>query len=116
MTGGVVLVLGPTGRNFGAGMSGGLAFVLDLWGRFGGDAHGSCNTDMVGLQPLEEQEDIALVRRLLRQHFEWTGSPLAPRVLAHWEAYQHRFVKVMPHDLARALEAQERAELDERAV
>jgi glutamate synthase domain-containing protein 3 len=116
MTGGVVLVLGPTGRNFAAGMSGGLAFVLDLWGRFGGGVDGLCNTEMVGLEPLEDQEDIALVRSLLRQHFEWTGSPLAPRVLAHWPHYQSRFVKVMPHDLRRALEAEQEDELDERAV
>jgi glutamate synthase domain-containing protein 3 len=116
MTGGVVVVLGPTGRNFAAGMSGGLAFVLDLWGRFGGGADGLCNTEMVGLEPLEAPEDIAVVRRLLHQHFDWTGSPLAPRVLAHWPHYQSRFVKVMPHDLKRALEAEEDAELDDRAV
>jgi glutamate synthase domain-containing protein 3 len=57
-----------------------------------------------------------VVRRLLHQHFDWTGSPLAPRVLAHWPHYQSRFVKVMPHDLKRALEAEEDAELDDRAV
>jgi glutamate synthase domain-containing protein 3 len=99
MTGGVVAVLGPTGRNFAAGMSGGIAFVLDLWGRF----ESSCNTDMVALEPLEAQEDIALLRRLLKRHVEWTGSGVARRVLANWAEYQPRFVKVMPHDLRRVL-------------
>src|SRR5207237_2802545 len=77
MTGGAVAVLGLTGKNFAAGMSGGMAFVLDLWGRF---AAGLCNTDMVALETVEAQEDIALLRRLLRQHVELTGSPAAQRI------------------------------------
>jgi glutamate synthase domain-containing protein 2/glutamate synthase domain-containing protein 3 len=98
MTGGTVVVLGPAGRNFAAGMSGGTAYVLDLWGRF----ESSCNTEMVGLEPLAS-DDVALVRRLLRQHAELTGSPAAQRVLAHWHEYLPRFVKVLPHDLKRVL-------------
>jgi glutamate synthase domain-containing protein 2/glutamate synthase domain-containing protein 3 len=106
MTGGVVVILGPTGRNFGAGMSGGVAFVLDLWGRF----RESCNMDMVGLEPLEEDEDIVLVRRLLSQHVTWTGSTTAQRVLTNWSEYLPRLVKVMPHDLRRVLAARQDAE------
>jgi glutamate synthase domain-containing protein 3 len=118
MTGGVVLVLGPTGRNFGAGMSGGIAFVLDLWGRFAESEGRSslCNTEMVSLEPLEIHEDVALVRRLLRQHLDWTGSRAAHRILSHWQEYLPRFVKVMPNDLRRVLDAQRRTEISERAV
>jgi glutamate synthase domain-containing protein 3 len=100
MTGGVVVVLGPTGRNFAAGMSGGTAFVLDVWGRF----RESCNTEMVGLEQLEDPDDIALLRRLLKRHGEWTHSVVARRVLDNWTEYVSRFVKVMPHDLRSALE------------
>jgi glutamate synthase domain-containing protein 3 len=103
MTGGVVVILGPIGRNFGAGMSGGVAFVLDLWGRF----RESCNMDMIGLEPLEEDEDIVLVRRLLSQHVTWTGSTTAQRVLTNWSEYLPRLVKVMPHDLRRVLAARQ---------
>lgn len=105
MTGGVVVILGPVGRNFAAGMSGGTAYVLDVWGRF----PQMCNLDMVGLEPLATREDIGLVRRLLKQHRDWTGSSTAQRVLTHWAEYLPRFVKVMPHDLRRVLEDQEAA-------
>jgi glutamate synthase domain-containing protein 3 len=95
-------------------MSGGMAFVLDMWGRF----QRMCNMDMVGLEPLEAQEDVALVRRLLAQHVEWTGSSIARRALAHWTEYLPRFVKVMPHDLRRVLAEREPDDLavEERAV
>jgi glutamate synthase domain-containing protein 3 len=96
-------------------MSGGMAFVLDLWGRFADGSNGLCNREMVGLEPLDARDDVALVRRLLRRHVEWTGSPTAHRVLTHWTGYQARFVKVMPHDLRRALET-EREAAGERAV
>jgi glutamate synthase domain-containing protein 3 len=109
MTGGVVVVLGPTGRNFAAGMSGGVAYVLDLWGRF----RRACNLDMVGLEALENHEDVALVRHLLARHFEYTGSSVAQRVLDNWHEYLPRFVKVMPHDLKRVLA--ESAALEEQA-
>jgi glutamate synthase (ferredoxin) len=66
-----------------------------------------CNTEMVGLEPVEEPEDISLLRRLLTRHLEWTGSSAARRVLANWSEYQRRFVKVMPHDLRRALEREQ---------
>jgi glutamate synthase domain-containing protein 2/glutamate synthase domain-containing protein 1/glutamate synthase domain-containing protein 3 len=109
MTGGVVLVLGPTGRNFAAGMSGGMAFALDLWGRF----RKACNLDMVELEALEHHEDIALVRMLLARHLEYTSSSVAKRVLDNWHEYLPRFVKVMPHDLKRVMV--ESAALEEQA-
>ena len=87
--------------------------MLDLWGRFGR----LCNTDMVGLEPVEDAEDVALLRRLLTRHLEWTGSSAARRVLSNWSEYQRRFVKVMPHDLRRALAREEaRAPGDEAAA
>jgi glutamate synthase domain-containing protein 2/glutamate synthase domain-containing protein 3 len=109
MTGGAVLVLGPTGRNFAAGMSGGTAYVLDLWGRF----TSACNLDMVGLEPLADREDIALVRRLLKAHLDWTGSDVAQRILLNWNEYLPRFIKVMPHDLRRALAEREAEDADD---
>jgi glutamate synthase domain-containing protein 2/glutamate synthase domain-containing protein 3 len=105
MTGGTVIVLGPTGRNFAAGMSGGMVFVLDMWGRF----RAACNLDMVGLEMLENHEDVVLVRHLLSRHFEYTKSSIAQRILDNWHEYLPRFVKVMPHDLKRVMA--ERAEL-----
>jgi glutamate synthase domain-containing protein 3 len=95
MTGGVVVVLGRTGRNFAAGMSGGVAYVLDEDGTFAQ----RCNTQLVGLEPLEA-EDLETVYALVAEHLERTGSPVAARVLAE----RPSFVKVMPHDYRRALE------------
>ena len=94
-------MLGLTGRNFAAGMSGGFAFVLDLWGRF----ESACNTDMVALETVEAGDDIALLRRMLKRHVDYTGSDIAQRVLTNWSEYLPRFVKVMPHDLRRVLAA-----------
>jgi glutamate synthase (NADPH) large chain len=100
MTGGVVVVLGPTGRNFAAGMSGGMAFVLDTEGRF----RLLCNQSMVALEPLEDPEDMVLLHRLVSSHFEHTGSRVAERVLTRWRQHVPLFVKVMPHDLRKVLE------------
>ncbi|HZB81954.1 MAG TPA: glutamate synthase subunit alpha, partial [Rubrobacteraceae bacterium] len=108
MTGGVVVVLGPTGRNFAAGMSGGVAFVLDEEDRL-------CklyNPGMVGLEVVESEEDIALLRGLIERHLELTESTIARRVLENWEALLPRFVKVMPHDLKRVLRERQEAELE----
>jgi glutamate synthase domain-containing protein 3 len=99
MTQGCVVVLGPTGRNFAAGMSGGTAFVLDETGRF----EGLCNTEMVDLEPVASQEDVAVLRRLLKDHLRYTGSSNADRVLSHWDEALPRFVKVMPRDYKRVL-------------
>ena len=108
MTGGRVVVLGPTGRNFAAGMSGGVAYVLDERGSFAEQ----CNMGMVGLDPLEEADALEL-RALIEEHAERTGSPVATRVLGDWEGLLARgaFVKVMPHDYKRVLrELAEQAE------
>jgi glutamate synthase (NADPH/NADH) large chain/glutamate synthase (ferredoxin) len=96
MTGGRVVVIGPTGRNFAAGMSGGIAYVLDDDGTF----VNRCNTQLVGLEALGEEDEEA-VRTLLQAHLKRTESPVAARVLDKWNPL--RFVKVIPHDYARAL-------------
>ncbi len=93
MTGGVVVVLGPTGRNFAAGMSGGIAYVLDADGRFAE----RCNQDQVGLEELDAA-DVLVVQALVEEHRERTGSTLA----VDFDA----FVKVMPHEYRRALESE----------
>jgi glutamate synthase domain-containing protein 3 len=105
MTGGRVVVLGPTGRNFAAGMSGGVAFVLNASGTF----ERRCNRDMVDLEPLVEEEDIELVVSLLQRHIEHTGSTVASRVLREWDLHAGQFVKVMPRDFKRVRQAQARA-------
>ena len=108
MTGGVVAVLGETGRNFGAGMSGGVAFVLDEEERF----EKLCNMEMVGLEAVESEDDVALLKGLIEHHQEWTGSEKAKRILENWEEVLPKFVKVMPTDLKRVLEEQQEAELE----
>ena len=99
MTGGRVIVLGRTGRNFAAGMSGGIAYVLDVDGAF----EGRCNREMVDLEPLIESDDVDFVRATIKTHAKVTGSPHAERVLAQWASLHRRFVKVMPRDYKRAL-------------
>ncbi len=105
MTGGRVVVIGPTGRNFAAGMSGGVAYVLDVKGDF----ERRCNSAMVDLEPLVAAEDVELVKDLLKRHARYTGSTVAERLLADWKGAQAKFVKVMPKDYKRVLEAMERA-------
>ncbi|MCS7167733.1 MAG: glutamate synthase large subunit [Gemmatales bacterium] len=104
MTGGRVVVLGPTGRNFAAGMSGGIAYVLDETGDFAN----RCNLTMVQLFPLEDPEDIEEVREMIRKHAQYTGSKKAWKILALWEHYQPKFIKVYPNDYRRVIEAQKR--------
>ena len=125
MTGGTVVVLGQTGRNFAAGMSGGVAFVLDENGDF---AH-HCNMAQVALEAVEKDHtagkakvaksipersgkfdarhlgmsDEVLLKDLIERHAAHTGSPQAKRLLKDWEAHRPRFVKVMPHEYRRAL-------------
>jgi len=100
MTGGRVVVLGPTGRNFAAGMSGGVAYVLDEHGAFAD----RCNMGMVGFEA-PSAEDAAELRELIEEHAERTGSPVAARVLDGFEELLGKgaFVKVMPHDYKRVL-------------
>ncbi len=98
MTGGRVVVLGPTGRNFAAGMSGGIAYVLDPNSEF----EAKCNTELVELEEMET-DDLDKVRALVQEHFERTGSTVAQRVLDEWDALLGAWVKVMPMDYKRAL-------------
>jgi glutamate synthase (NADPH/NADH) large chain len=101
MTGGVVVVLGPTGRNFAAGMSGGYAFVLDLDEK-------RVNPELVELSPVVDKAAEEL-EELVRAHFEETGSPVAEKLLADWESSLARFTEVMPSDYKRVLEARAEA-------
>jgi glutamate synthase (NADPH) large chain len=110
MTGGRVVVLGAAGRNFAAGMSGGIAYVFDVDGEF----KRRCNLGMVELSPLDQAEDIALVRELIRRHVGYTGSSYAARFLDDWIGVQPRFVRVMPKDYRRVLLAEERARAEGR--
>ena len=139
MTGGIMVCLGPTGRNFAAGMSGGIAYVLDE----SGDFSRRCNMAMVELEPiLEEDEalealdhqggdletmgrvdlshdmtrfDSLRLRQLIEKHLHYTGSPVAKRILDDWTAYLPKFVKVMPTDYRRALEEMKQAQAQELA-
>ena len=106
MTRGRVVILGPTGRNFAAGMSGGIAYVLDSAGEF----HRRCNLDTVELERLVAADEIRDLQRMIRRHAQYTGSKLAWRVLGEWEQSVSDFVKVMPVDYRRMLDALERAE------
>ncbi len=105
MTGGKVVILGLTGRNFAAGMSGGVAYILDE----AGDFATRCNQQMVGLEPVEDAEEIADLRQMIQQHANYTRSRKAMQVLADWEAMLPRFVKVMPKDYKRVLQALKQA-------
>ena len=107
MTGGRVVVLGPTGRNFGAGMSGGIAFVHDLDGSF----PSRVNPGMVDLE-VPDEADEAWLLDLVGRHRDETGSAVAERMLADWDHAVGRFVKVMPREYKRVLEAQARAEAE----
>jgi len=98
MTGGRIVVIGPTGLNFGAGMSGGIAYVLDVDGGFAG----RCNTELVDVDEPAEA-DLDEVHALVAEHFERTGSRAAAALLDDWDAESARFLKVMPRDYKRAL-------------
>ncbi len=106
MTGGRVVVIGQSGRNFAAGMSGGIAYVLDPTGDF----KRRCNPGMVDLEPLVDPEDVLLVKDLLSRHIRYTQSPVAARLLVSWEETQGSFVKIMPRDYKRVLQAIKKAE------
>jgi glutamate synthase (NADPH/NADH) large chain len=110
MTGGRVVVLGPTGRNFGAGMSGGIAYVYDPAGTF----PLRVNHEMVALEPLSA-EDVEWLEDRIGRHATSTGSTLADGILAT-DGWEHRFVKVMPTDYRRVLEAAEAASAEGRNV
>ncbi len=100
MTGGQVVVIGPTGRNFAAGMSGGVAYVLDEQGDFAT----RCNTQMVDIETLDAK-DIETVRQAIGKHAEYTKSQKALSILANWTEIVPKFVKVMPRDYKRVIQA-----------
>jgi len=107
MTGGRVVILGPTGRNFAAGMSGGIAYIWDPEDQF----LPNCNREMVELERIEQPEEADEVRELIEQHREYTGSTVAEQILAGWPRTVAQFVKVMPRDYKRVLmEMQQAAE------
>jgi glutamate synthase (NADPH/NADH) large chain len=99
MTGGVVVVLGRTGRNFAAGMSGGIAYVLDEDRKF----NRRCNTGMVDLEQLSAPEDIELLKQMIENHLRHTGSLKAKALLADWKISLKKFVKVYPHEFRRVM-------------
>ncbi len=111
MTGGIVVVLGPTGRNFAAGMSGGIAYVYDPERTFGQRV----NPELVDVEPLNP-EDSFMVRTLVERHGVETESAVAARLLKRWDTEVLEFVKVMPRDYRRILEATRRAEAEGRSV
>jgi glutamate synthase domain-containing protein 3 len=100
MTKGLVLVLGSCGRNFAAGMSGGVAYVFDHDFEF---TEKRCNLASVDLEPLVEEQDLTVVRSLLDEHHSLTGSRRAKMILDHWPELQSRFIKVFPHEFKRVL-------------
>ena len=112
MTGGRVVIIGKTGRNFAAGMSGGIAYVLDEAGDF--EVH--CNQGMVDLDSLDEDEDLVTVKTLLTKHADYTQSAVAKNILNNWSKYQSKFIKVMPKDYKRVLAAIKKAKAEGTSV
>src|SRR5690606_36169123 len=100
MTGGRALILGATGRNFAAGMSGGIAWVYDAMGTF----RGNCNTEMVDLDPLETEDETTILA-LLKRHIHLTGSKRAAYILKHWKNEKASFIKVFPREYKKVLRA-----------
>ena len=100
MTNGMVVVLGSCGRNFAAGMSGGIAYVLDDRAEF---TEERCNLGSVDLEPLIETEDIQLVKDLIERHLALTGSRRARKILDSWADMLPRFIKIYPHEFKRVL-------------
>ncbi|ONK69929.1 uncharacterized protein A4U43_C05F28330 [Asparagus officinalis] len=99
MTGGTVVILGKTGRNFAAGMSGGVAYVFDVDGKF----HSRCNGELVDLDKVEEDEDVTTLKMLIQQHQRHTSSVLAKEILSDFDNLVSKFVKVFPRDYKRIL-------------
>jgi glutamate synthase (NADPH/NADH) large chain len=99
MTGGIAVILGNVGRNFGAGMSGGIAYVLDADETFAD----YCNAAELHIDPIELEEDVIELKQLIKNHYEATSSPLAHRILEQWETYLPKFKKVLPEEYRKAL-------------
>ena len=102
MTGGHLVCLGATGRNFAAGMSGGIAYVYDPDGKF----PARCNMGLVGLETIDTEAEKEEVFNYIREHVEMTGSSVGQSMLENWDSVAKDFVKVMPHDYKRVLEEQ----------
>jgi glutamate synthase (NADPH) large chain len=113
MTKGLVVVLGPTGRNFAAGMTGGFAYVLDETGEF---VAGRCNRAGVDLEQVEDPEDIRVLKELIEKHLRLTGSPRAEWILDNWKEMLPKFVKVFPHEYKRVMGVRRSAEQIPTAV
>lgn len=110
MTGGRVVVIGKTGRNFAAGMSGGIAYVLDVDGDF--DYY--CNKSLVELSPVENKDDILELQSILNKHLMYTNSANARNILVNWQKYVHKFVKVIPFEYKKVLEEEKLRELERK--
>ncbi len=110
MTGGRTVVLGKTGRNFAAGMSGGIAYVLNVDNDF--DYY--CNMGMVELSLVEERSEIGELKSLIQKHLDYTGSPLAHRILENWDEYLERFIKVIPYEYRRVMEEEKLEQLKKK--
>jgi glutamate synthase (NADPH/NADH) large chain len=110
MTGGRVVVLGKTGRNFAAGMSGGIAYVLDVDGDF--DYY--CNKGLVELSSVEDKTDIDELQEMINKHLLYTQSSLAAKILTNWEEYLPRFVKVIPFEYKKVMEEMKLKELERK--
>ncbi|GHT75726.1 glutamate synthase [Bacteroidia bacterium] len=111
MTGGRTVVLGTTGKNFAAGMSGGLAYVLDLKGNF----DYFCNMEMVELTLIEDRSDSLELHRLISQHYHYTQSPLAKSILENWDDYLKHFIKITPIEYKKVLQ-EEKMEAIKRKI
>ena len=109
MTKGLVVVLGPAGRNFAAGMSGGFAYVLDEDGDF---VRNKCNKSMVDLEPVMDTADIDVLRNLIGKHAEYTGSTRATWILENWSNMLPKFVKIFPHEFKRVMGIERRPAAD----
>ena len=110
MTGGIMVCLGETGRNFAAGMSGGIAYIYDPDGKF----PARCNMGLVGLEEIETAAEKEEVFNYIQEHVEATGSSVGQGLLENWDEASKKFVKVFPHDYKRVLE--ERAAAAEKAA
>ena len=112
MTGGVVVVLGQTGRNFAAGMSGGIAFVYDP----DGDFHIRFNDGLADLEQVDDRDDVMTLKGLVEEHYSLTGSGPAARILADWDSVLPKFKKIMPRDYRRVLEERKRRGMEDREL
>ena len=110
MTGGHVVILGKTGRNFGAGMSGGMAYIYDK----DRDFHKRCNMTLVSIGSFSDNEDENKVKEMIRRHANYTDSSVAWQILANWESEREHFVKIIPNDYKRILDCFERVRKEDQ--